>query len=79
MSLGVFSDALLGNIDERKPQIGYVIGLVDEGGGKCPLAWKSKIGSGGGGSTISNRGRGNQFGGSAGDGNVYERSLEGVV
>ena len=44
MSLEVFSDASVVNVDEGKSQIGYVTGLVDEKRGKCPVTWKSKIG-----------------------------------
>ena len=44
MSLEVFSDASLGNVEEGKSYIGYVIGLVDGVGGRCLVAWKQKTG-----------------------------------
>ena len=42
--LELFSDASLGNVVEGILQIKFVIRLVDGGGGRCSLAWKSKIG-----------------------------------
>ena len=37
----VFSDASLGNVEGVKSQVGYMIGLRNEKGERCPLAWKS--------------------------------------
>ena len=37
----VYCDASLGNVDEGKSQIGYIISLKDETGKRCPIFWKS--------------------------------------
>ena len=37
----VFCDASLGNVDEGKSQIGYIISLKDETGKRSPIFWKS--------------------------------------
>ena len=31
-------------MEKGKSQINYMIGFVDRVGGKCPVAWKSKVG-----------------------------------
>ena len=31
-------------MEEGKLQIGYMVGFVDKVGGKCPVAWKLKMG-----------------------------------
>ena len=40
----ILPNASMGNIEGGKSQIGYVIGLRDERGGRYLLAWKSQIG-----------------------------------
>ena len=43
IEMEVFSDASFGNVDGGKSQVGYMIGLTDGRGKRCPLIWKSKI------------------------------------
>ena len=40
----VYSDASFGNVEGRKSQIGYIIGLRNKRGIRCPLALKSRVG-----------------------------------
>ena len=44
VQMEVYSDASFGNVEIGKSQIGYIIGLRDERGERCPLAWKSRVG-----------------------------------
>ena len=44
VQMEVYSDASFGNVEGRKSQIGYIIGLRDRRGERCPLAWKSRVG-----------------------------------
>ena len=43
IGMEVFWDASFGNVDGGKSQVGFVIGLTDERGKRCPLIWKSKV------------------------------------
>ena len=44
VQMEVYSDASFGNVEGGKSQIGYIIGLRDKSGERCPLAWKSRVG-----------------------------------
>ena len=44
VQMEVYSDVSFENVEGGKSQIGYIIGLRDRRGERCPLAWKSKVG-----------------------------------
>ena len=47
VQMEVYSDASFGSVEGGKSLIGYIIGLRDRGGERCPLVWKSKVGESG--------------------------------
>ena len=44
MQIEEYFDASFGNVEGEKSQIGYIIGLWDRRGKRCPLVWKSRVG-----------------------------------
>jgi len=39
----VYADASFGNVEGTKTQLGFVVCLTDERGGRVPIMWKSKV------------------------------------